>query len=73
MSSGIDYTHPALGAGFGPGHKVIGGFDLVGDAYNGEATSLISCYIYQSQSTYIGSNTPVPDPDPLDQCAGEYA
>ncbi|KAK7473132.1 hypothetical protein VKT23_001233 [Stygiomarasmius scandens] len=51
LDTGIDYTHPALGAGFGPGHKVIGGFDLVGDAYN-------------------GSNTPVPDPDPLDQCAG---
>ncbi|KAF9028989.1 subtilisin-like protease [Hymenopellis radicata] len=48
---GIDYTHPLLGGGFGPGHKVVGGFDLVGDAYD-------------------GTNEPVPDPDPLDQCAG---
>lgn len=51
IDTGIDYTHPALGAGFGPGHKVIGGFDLVGDAYD-------------------GTNTPMPDPDPLDQCNG---
>ncbi|KAF5371300.1 hypothetical protein D9758_004263 [Tetrapyrgos nigripes] len=51
LDTGIDYTHPALGGGFGPGHKVIGGFDLVGDDYD-------------------GSNTPVPDPDPLDQCNG---
>ncbi|KAF8070083.1 pyrolysin [Lyophyllum atratum] len=51
IDTGIDYTHPALGGGFGPGHKVIGGFDLVGDAYD-------------------GTNTPLPDADPLDQCAG---
>ncbi|KAG6820281.1 hypothetical protein H0H93_002893 [Arthromyces matolae] len=51
IDTGIDYTHPALGGGFGPGYKVVGGYDLVGDNYN-------------------GANTPVPDPDPLDQCAG---
>jgi len=51
IDTGIDYTHPALGGGFGPGFKVIGGYDLVGNAYN-------------------GTNTPVPGPDPLDQCAG---
>ncbi|EJD39676.1 subtilisin-like protease [Auricularia subglabra TFB-10046 SS5] len=33
LDSGIDYTHPALGGGFGPGHKVIGGYDFVGDDY----------------------------------------
>ncbi|KAF9010760.1 pyrolysin [Cyathus striatus] len=51
IDTGIDYTHPALGGGFGPGHKVVGGYDFVGDAYT-------------------GSNTPVPDSDPLDQCEG---
>ncbi|KAI0081943.1 subtilisin-like protease [Panus rudis PR-1116 ss-1] len=51
LDTGIDYTHPALGGGIGPGHKVIGGFDFVGDAFD-------------------GSNTPMPDPDPLDQCNG---
>ncbi|KAJ1303089.1 hypothetical protein OPQ81_011290 [Rhizoctonia solani] len=35
IDSGIDYTHPALGGKFGPGNKVIGGYDFVGDAYRG--------------------------------------
>ncbi|KAJ7077272.1 subtilisin-like protease [Mycena belliarum] len=51
LDTGIDYTHPSLGAGFGAGFKVAGGYDLVGDAYT-------------------GANDPVPDSDPLDQCAG---
>ncbi|KAI0663397.1 subtilisin-like protease [Cubamyces menziesii] len=46
----IDFTNPFLGGGFGPGFKVIGGFDFVGDNFR--------------------SNTPVPDPIPLDQCNG---
>jgi hypothetical protein len=33
IDSGVDYTHPALGGGFGPGYKVIDGWDFVdGDA-----------------------------------------
>lgn len=36
IDTGIDYTHPVLGGGIGPGHKVIGGFDFVGDAYDGK-------------------------------------
>lgn len=33
IDTGIDYTHPSLGGGFGPGHKVVGGYDFVnGDA-----------------------------------------
>ena len=51
IDTGIDYLHPALGGGFGPGHLVSYGTDLVGDAYT-------------------GSNTPVPDNDPIDQCEG---
>ncbi|KAK2613615.1 hypothetical protein N8I77_000519 [Diaporthe amygdali] len=31
VDSGIQYTHPALGGGIGPGFKVLGGYDLVGD------------------------------------------
>ncbi|KAL0145538.1 peptidase S8/S53 domain-containing protein, partial [Mucor lusitanicus] len=34
IDSGIDYTLKALGGGFGPGFKVIAGYDLVGDRYN---------------------------------------
>ncbi|PBK95398.1 pyrolysin [Armillaria gallica] len=51
LDTGIDYTHPLLGGGFGPGFKVVGGYDLVGDDFD-------------------GMNAPVPDSDPLDQCAG---
>ena len=28
IDTGIDYTHPDLGGGFGPGHKVVGGYDF---------------------------------------------
>lgn len=35
---GIDYTNPVLGGGFGPGFKVVGGFDFVGDAYSKHLT-----------------------------------
>ncbi|EXF77858.1 serin endopeptidase [Colletotrichum fioriniae PJ7] len=31
VDSGTWYTHPALGGGFGPGFKVAGGYDLVGN------------------------------------------
>ncbi len=31
IDTGIDYHHPALGGGFGPGHKVAGGWDYVND------------------------------------------
>lgn len=31
VDTGIDYTHAALGAGFGAGYKVAGGYDLVGN------------------------------------------
>jgi len=33
IDTGIDYTHPDLGGGFGPGFKVMGGYDFInGDA-----------------------------------------
>jgi hypothetical protein len=31
IDTGIDYTHPAFGNGFGPGHRVMGGWDFVND------------------------------------------
>jgi minor extracellular serine protease Vpr len=34
MDSGLDYTLPEFGGCFGPGCKVRGGYDLVGDQYN---------------------------------------
>ena len=35
IDTGIDYNHPDLGGGFGPGFRVEGGYDFVGDAYTG--------------------------------------
>ncbi|KAI9610108.1 hypothetical protein H4Q26_007106 [Puccinia striiformis f. sp. tritici PST-130] len=35
LDSGIDCGHPALGGGFGPGHKIAFGYDLVGDDFDG--------------------------------------
>ena len=29
IDTGVDYTHPNLGGGYGAGHKVIGGYDFV--------------------------------------------
>ncbi len=55
IDTGIDYDHPDLGGGFGPGYKVAYGYDLVGDGYDaaGSGDALI----------------PQPDDDP-DDCAG---
>lgn len=38
IDSGVDYRHPALGGGFGKGHKIALGYDFVGDAYTGDNT-----------------------------------
>ena len=34
IDTGVDYTHWALGKGFGPGYKVIGGYDFVNNDGN---------------------------------------
>lgn len=49
VDTGVDYNHPALGAGFGPGFKFSYGYDLVGDAYTGDNTPVpdndpMDCY-----------------------------
>ncbi|KAI0051204.1 subtilisin-like protease [Auriscalpium vulgare] len=38
IDTGVDYTHPSLGGGFGPGFKIAGGYDFVGDAYEAGST-----------------------------------
>ncbi|KZL82343.1 subtilisin-like protease [Colletotrichum incanum] len=35
LDTGVDWRHPALGGGFGEGFKVAGGYDLVGDNFEG--------------------------------------
>lgn len=34
IDTGIDYTHSDLGGGFGPGYKVVGGYDFVNDDFD---------------------------------------
>ena len=31
IDTGVDYTHPDLGGGFGPGYRVVGGYDFYND------------------------------------------
>ncbi|KAI0049871.1 subtilisin-like protease [Auriscalpium vulgare] len=38
IDTGVDYTHPSLGGGFGPGFKVASGYDFVGDYYEAGLT-----------------------------------
>ncbi|OXG36623.1 peptidase [Cryptococcus neoformans Ze90-1] len=49
IDGGVDYTREPLGGCFGSGCKIAGGYDFVGDNYD-------------------GSNDPVPDNDPYDNC-----
>jgi subtilisin family serine protease len=69
---GVDYTHPSLGGAFGPGNKIAGGFDFVGDNYDGQLfnNSFFINQNFNSHIRFIGTNTPVPDADPLDKCNG---
>jgi subtilisin family serine protease len=42
LDTGIDYTHPTLGGKIGAGNKIGGGYDFVGDNYNGEPYSRLA-------------------------------
>jgi subtilisin family serine protease len=55
IDSGIDYHHPDLGGGFGPGYRVVTGHDFVGDQYDLAGSG--------------GALIPHPDNDP-DDCDG---
>jgi minor extracellular serine protease Vpr len=55
MDTGIDYNHPDLGGPcFGPGCRVVTGFDFVGDEFNAADPA---------------NDTPAPNDDPMD-CNG---
>lgn len=40
IDTGIDYTHPDLGGCLGNGCRVIGGYDFVGEDFNGDNTPI---------------------------------
>src|SRR6185295_19062246 len=48
IDTGVDYDHPDFGGGFGPGFRVEGGFDFVGDDFDNDT---------------VDTPTPDPDPD----------
>jgi subtilisin family serine protease len=57
MDTGVDFDHPDLGGCFGPGCRVVTGYDFVGDAFNADPSST--------------AYSPVPVPDPIpDDCNG---
>ena len=63
IDGGVDYTRPALGGCFGSGCKVAGGFDFVGDNYDGtnapvsDPDPLDLCYSHGSiVAGIIGAN-----------------
>ncbi len=51
IDTGIDYDHPDLGGGFGPGYRVETGWDFVGNDFDGSSSSV---------------PVPDPDPDDCD-------
>ncbi|GAA5802947.1 hypothetical protein HPULCUR_008422 [Helicostylum pulchrum] len=53
IDTGVDFNHPALGGGFGPGYRIQFGQDLVGNTYDPSATN----------NTVPAKGTP-----PLDAC-----
>ncbi|KAG2201320.1 hypothetical protein INT47_001408 [Mucor saturninus] len=57
IDTGVDYNHPALGGGFGPGYKIEAGYDLVGDDYN--ASDPLS---FKQESPYPYENCPKDSP-----------
>jgi hypothetical protein len=69
IDSGVDYGHPFLGGGIGPGKKVIGGYDFVGDDYYGTPLSSLQFNLLFI-GMLTGSNDPIPDDDPIDNCGG---
>ncbi|KAI8993437.1 peptidase S8/S53 domain-containing protein [Pilobolus umbonatus] len=57
IDTGVDYNHPALGGGFGEGHKISFGEDLVGNDFDPR----------KSDNQLPPKNAP-----PLDSCGRDY-
>ncbi|KAI9499345.1 peptidase S8/S53 domain-containing protein [Zychaea mexicana] len=57
IDDGVDYMHPALGGGFGPGYKIRYGKDMIG----------VPAIVTDNE----GNSNRVPDDDPMDNC-GDY-
>lgn len=59
IDSGIDPFHPALGGGYGPGFKVEGGYDFVGEDPSGPDNSPITtCSNHGTATSSIAAGLP---------------
>lgn len=70
VDSGVDYTHPSLGRGFGPGFKVAGGFGFVQDSWDGRSEPITSptpltTYFEGGHGTHVAGKIAC-----LDYCSG---
>lgn len=58
IDSGIDPSHPALGAGYGPGFKVEGGFDFVGEDGTADDSPVTTCANHGTAVSSIAAGLP---------------
>lgn len=58
IDSGIDPSHPALGAGYGPGFKVEGGFDFVGEDGTADDSPITTCSNHGTATSSIAAGMP---------------
>lgn len=58
IDSGIDPSHPALGGGYGPGFKVEGGFDFVGEDNTADDSPITTCSNHGTATSSIAAGMP---------------
>ncbi|KAJ4397852.1 hypothetical protein N0V93_002089 [Gnomoniopsis smithogilvyi] len=58
IDSGIDPSHPSLGAGYGPGFKVEGGFDFVGEDGTADDSPITTCANHGTATSSIAAGLP---------------
>lgn len=58
IDSGIDPSHPALGTGYGPGFKVEGGFDFVGEDGTADDSPITTCSNHGTATSSIAAGMP---------------
>ncbi|RFU27661.1 hypothetical protein B7463_g8655, partial [Scytalidium lignicola] len=68
IDTGVDYRHPSLGGGFGPGYKVEGGYAYVQDYYDGyedpiESPDPLSTCFDGGHGTHVSGIIGMEDPD----------
>lgn len=47
IDCGVDHIYPSLSARFGVSYKLMGGYDLVGNAYTGDLDSQMVMWVFR--------------------------